>query len=67
MPQLLALVLIGAAAVAGYKSFHKAFGRTSAGSRREDQTKATSGSPGMKDLGSLELDPQSGVYKPREG
>ena len=64
MPQLLGLVLIGAAAVAGYKSFHKAFGRVSSRSRRPDTADAA-GSPGMKDLGHLELDPQSGVYKPR--
>ena len=69
MPQLLGLVLIGAAAIAGFKAVRRVVGnlaeeaqRAASKARRQHAEAA-----GMKDLGSLELDPKSGVYKPREG
>ena len=75
MPQLLGLMLIGVAAVAGFRAVQRAANLMSDAARRAagDAT-AGSGSGGsesqagmkdMKDLGSLELDAQSGVYKPR--
>ena len=63
MPQLLGLVLIGAAAVAGYKTIQRVVGHIAGGSERKHAK--SEGRDGMKDLGALELDPQSGVYKPR--
>lgn len=69
MPQLLGLLLFGAAAIAGYKSFQRAMsratGRTSDGANRVGDNTDMAETPGMKDLGALELDPQTGVYKPR--
>lgn len=73
MPQLLGLVLIGAVAVAGYKSFQRAFGRatsdgknhTAGGAGRERESADQAGPAAMKDLGALELDPHTGIYKPR--
>ena len=69
MPQLLGLVLIGAAAVAGFKAIRRVVGnladeaQRAASKARHQHAEAA----GMKDLGNLELDPKSGVYKPREG
>ncbi len=70
MPQLLGLVLFGAAAVAGYKSLQRAIGRASGRATghgdgvQNDPDKAGQQAV-MKDLGALELDEQTGVYKPR--
>ncbi len=65
MPQLLGLVLFGAAAVAGYKSFQRAIGRAT-GRTNPAQARTDTAEPSrMKDLGALELDPRTGVYKPR--
>lgn len=69
MPQLIALALIGAGAVAGYRWFSRQMeAAREAAARAEAEVRgaaaATSGAP--KDLGRLELDAATGVYKPRE-
>ena len=69
MPQLLGLALIGAGVLAGYRAFRFAADRL-----REEMEKhagkdaaGDAGAPsgGVKDLGALEFDPASGVYRPR--
>ncbi len=61
MPQLLGLVLIGAGAFAGFKVAKRALGRMSAEHRARTQAPDA-----MKDIGALEFDPISGVYKPKK-
>ena len=70
MPQLLGLVLLGAGVIAGYKAFTHAAARIAAELKRaEDEERRHAAEAGSvsaaKDLGQLELDPASGVYKPR--
>jgi hypothetical protein len=66
MPQLIFLAAVGAGAYAGYR-FLKTIVHTVAA----DLEKATvevrerTRSADAKDLGALDYDPQSGVYKPR--
>ena len=70
MPQLLGLVLIGAGAYAGFRVAKRAFGRTADEIDREAKAaaerRAATGTDAMKDIGALEFDPKSGVYKPRK-
>ena len=65
MPQLLGLILLGAAAVAGYKSFYRVMSRTPDAAGRTRKSTQASEPAGIKDLGPLELDPRTGIYKPR--
>jgi hypothetical protein len=69
MPQLFALALLGAGAIAGYRWLARqaeaarvVAERAEAELRRASE--AATGTP--KDLGRLEWDASSGVYKPRE-
>lgn len=70
MPQLIALALIGAGAYAGFKWISKqmqaanAAAADAAEQMRRAAEQAAGGAP--KDLGRLEWDAKSGVYKPRE-
>ena len=71
MPQLLGLVLIGAGAFAGFKVAQRAFGRMSAevdrAAREAAEHRARTQAPdGMKDIGALEFDSVSGVYRPKK-
>jgi hypothetical protein len=63
MPPLIILAAVGAGAVVGYQLLKRLAAATSA------DTSETSGEqPDVmepKDLGALEFDPKSGVYKPR--
>jgi hypothetical protein len=69
MPQLVVAAIIGAGLYAGYRWFQRA-GALMADElkRAEDEAKSrTSNAAGQiaeKDLGALEFDPKSGVYKP---
>jgi hypothetical protein len=67
MPQLIALALIGAGAVAGYRWVAKqmAAARVAAEQAEAELRRAAAGAA-PKDLGRLELDSASGVYKPRK-
>lgn len=70
MPQLLGLVLLGAGVIAGYKAIRRVAARMADEiNRAEDEARrARSETPAgsiAKDLGALELDPDSGVYMPR--
>ncbi len=69
MPQLFALALIGAGAYAGYKWLSKQVQAANAAAvdAAEQMRRAAEQAAGNapKDLGRLEWDAQSGVYKPR--
>lgn len=65
MPHVVALVLLGAGVYAGYRAFMRAAGRM----RDElERVEAEVRPPVVveKDLGVLEYDPASGVYRPRQ-
>lgn len=69
MPQLLGLALLGAGVLAGYRAFRHAAQRMReeldrAADSAQSERPAEAGA--IKDLGALELDPKSGVYRPRE-
>ncbi len=68
MPQVLALIAAGAGLYAGYKWVSRAFAELQkAQHTREaglrDAMARSRGEP--KDLGALEMDPATGVYRPR--
>ena len=69
MPQLLGLVFLGAGVIAGFRAFQRVTGKM--GTHEKATTTSDSGSDSRqlyaKDLGSLELDPASGIYKPTRG
>ncbi len=71
MPQLLGLVLIGAGVIAGVKALRSIAHRVSeemqrqADTVRQNEAGQAADGASLKDLGRLELDPHSGVYKPR--
>lgn len=70
MPQVLALVLAGAGLYAGYKWVSRSLAEAQRMARvreaelREAMARGRGSSP--KDLGTLEFDPATGVYRPRE-
>lgn len=68
MPQLVVLAAIGAGLYAGYKALMRAGARMADDLKRsEDEVRARASAgadASEKDLGSLEYDPMSGVYKP---
>ena len=68
MPQLLGLVLIWGACIAGYKTIQRVTGRMAAENARaaERRRAEAADTAGIKDLGALERDPDSGVYRPRQ-
>ena len=66
MPQIVVLAAIGAGLYAGYRALVRASEAMAAQlerSKAEARQRATAQS-GEKDLGTLEYDPRSGVYKP---
>jgi predicted negative regulator of RcsB-dependent stress response len=68
MPQLFALALIGAGAVAGYRWFTRQLdaAREAALRAEAELGRAAANANGQpKDLGSLEWDAVNGVYRPR--
>jgi len=65
VPQVIALALLGAGLYAGYRWVARAAGGIAAAiSRAEDELHRQSQSRIEKDLGALEYDPASGVYRP---
>ncbi len=61
MPQLILIAAVGAGAYAGYRWLKKIASEMRAATvESRDRTTAAQ----AKDLGSLEYDPKSGVYKP---
>jgi hypothetical protein len=69
MPHVFALVIAGAGLYAGYKWASRALAEAQQAARKREaelrEAMAQNGRGGPKDLGTLEFDPQSGVYRPR--
>jgi hypothetical protein len=67
MPQLVVLALVGAGLYAGYRWFSRTTKEVTAQIRRtEDELlRRASGQALEKDMGVLEYDPGSGVYRPK--
>lgn len=68
MPQLIALALLGAGALAGYRWIARQMdGARAAAERAEAERGKAAGSSAdePRDLGALEWDAAAGVYKPR--
>jgi len=65
VPQVIALALLGAGLYAGYRWFARAAGGIGATiARAKDERRQQSQGRIEKDLGALEYDPASGVYRP---
>ena len=66
MPQLFALALVGAGLYAGYRWFTRATQQITAEVRRTQDELRRHANGGIleKDMGTLEYDPASGVYRP---
>ncbi len=67
MPQLVALAVVGAGLFAGYRWLSRVVTATAENVRKAEEElrqRAAEASGEPKDLGRLELDPRSGVYKP---
>lgn len=66
MPQLVALALVGAGLYAGYRWFSRVNKQVTAEIRRtEEALRRRAGAVLEKDMGELEYDPASGVYRPK--
>jgi hypothetical protein len=69
MPQVFALVIAGAGLYAGFKWVSRQFAQMQDAVRQQEadlrDAMARGGRVAPKDLGTLERDPQSGVYRPR--
>lgn len=64
MPQLLGLIVVGAAAWLGYRWFQRALDQVQADLRNADETLHSR----SKDrITTLEQDPETGVYRPTDG
>jgi hypothetical protein len=68
MPQLVGLMLLGAGLYAGFRALKRSANRLAEDFRRAEAERLrraeTESRLAEKDLGRLELDPASGVYKP---
>jgi hypothetical protein len=66
MPQLVAVVLIGAGVAASVKWIAREMARASDAARQthEQMTRGPELTPVLKDLGALEWDAEAGVYRP---
>ena len=65
MPQVIALALLGAGLYAGYRWLARTASEIGAEMRRaEDELAQKAAGRIEKDLGALEFDPASGVYRP---
>jgi hypothetical protein len=65
VPQVIALTLLGAGIYAGYRWFTRAAQEIGAEMRRsEDELRQQATGRIEKNLGALEFDPASGVYRP---
>jgi hypothetical protein len=65
MPHVVALVLLGAGLYAGYRAFVRVASRMQA-ELEHVEAEARTSAVIEKDLGTLEYDPVSGVYRPRQ-
>ena len=67
MPQLVVLALVGAGLYAGYRWFARVTKEISADFKRaEDELRRrAAGGALVKDMGELECDPVTGVYRPK--
>jgi len=72
MPQLIALALVGAGLYAGYRWFARATKEITAEIKRTEDELRRRAAGGIlekdmleKDMGELEYDPASGVYRPK--
>lgn len=67
MPQLFALALVGAGLYAGYRWFSRTAKEVTAEIRRTEEELRRRATGGLlpKDMGELEYDPASGVYRPK--
>lgn len=70
MPHVFALVIAGAGLYAGFKWVSRQYAQMQDAVRQQEadlrEAVARGGRAAPKDLGNLELDPKSGVYRPRE-
>jgi hypothetical protein len=67
MPQVIALALLGAGLYAGYRWFTRTTPEIAAPMQRaEEEFRQEAASRIEKNLGALEYDPSSGVYRPAE-
>jgi type II secretory pathway component PulJ len=68
MPQLIALTLVGAGLYAGYRWFSRATREVAADMQRaqDEMRRRATGGIFEKDMGRLEFDPVSGVYRPAQ-
>lgn len=68
MPPLIVAVLLGAGAYAGYRTARHLWARATSDHHDASQAKVPPADPetaiGGKNLGTLELDPATGVYRP---
>ncbi len=67
MPQVFALLIAGAGIYAGYKWVSRVIAGAQATARGKDaelREAMAKGGPAPKDLGKLERDPSTGVYRP---
>ncbi|HEX2841993.1 hypothetical protein [Hyphomicrobium sp.] len=68
MPQVIALMIAGAGLYAGWKWVSRAVSDAQEAIKRgeaEAKRREAMARGGPKDLGALELDPQTGAYRPR--
>ena len=67
MPQVIALALLGAGLYAGYRWFTRTTGEIAAPMQgAEEELRQEAASRIEKNLGALEYDPSSGVYRPAQ-
>jgi hypothetical protein len=64
MPQLVVLALVGAGLYAGYRWYARASERVAAEVRRTEDELRRRAQVAVKEMGKLEYDPISGVYRP---
>ena len=65
MPQVFVLALVGAGLYAGYRWYERTTKAVAAEIQRaQDELRRRAGGVLEKDLGALEYDPSSGVYRP---
>lgn len=66
MPQLIGLALVGVGLMAGYKALRYIIAGSAGTTASAQQDEPSHGEAAIKNLGSLEFDRKSGVYRPRQ-
>jgi hypothetical protein len=64
MPQLVVLALVGAGLYAGYRWYARAAERLATEIKRSEEEMRRRAHVAIKEMGKLEYDPASGVYRP---